>query len=66
VSELTRCNFCTLQRIMRSAAEVGATVTTRYEDPVPGHELDRWIAAIRSDKDKPSAYFKQLTTHCVC
>lgn len=64
MSELTICNYCSLKRIEERAKERGATVTT-YEDRVEG-TLDYWIAVRVSDKEKPVAYFLQLTTHCAC
>jgi hypothetical protein len=64
MSELTPCNFCSLQWITSQAERDGATVTVR---PVPPEgRMEGWQAAWRSDRDQPVAYFQALTTHCVC
>jgi hypothetical protein len=65
MSELTRCNRCTLESMQRRAkargVEVIVTVHTAPDDEVRG-----WTSARYSDEDKPSAYFKVLTEACAC
>jgi hypothetical protein len=63
MSDLTPCNFCSLQRIKRRAAERGATVTTRRET---SGDMRGWVAVIESDRDEPSSYFMELTDRCAC
>lgn len=58
MSELTPCNYCTLRNIKRRLPE-GVIVTTEQDD-------DGWIAVQRSDEEQPSAWFAELTDHCVC
>jgi hypothetical protein len=58
MSELTRCNYCTLLQMRKRAKARGVTVI-----------LDRdagWITARYSDKKKPSTMFLTLTKYCVC
>ena len=70
MSELTRCNYCSLQQIKRDAAARGATVTTRMETPQErtfnGTIHDAWVVVEVSDREQPVAKFMALTTHCVC
>ena len=58
MSELTLCNWHTLQDIKRQAAKRGAEVILSWDKG--------WIAARYSDQDKPSAWFLELTEGCVC
>jgi len=62
MSELTKCNYCTLQRMRETAKERGATVIIA-KDVMNGNT---WTTARYSDRDKPSAHFLQLPDHCVC
>lgn len=59
MSELTTCNYCTLQSMLRKASKRGATVTLSTTD-------DGWVSARYSDREEPSAWFKELTRSCVC
>lgn len=61
MSELTKCNHCSLRDMEARAAERGATVIVAVR---PGD--DNWISARYSDEEEPSAWFKVLTAHCVC
>lgn len=61
MSSLTLCNYCTLNQIKSNAEKRGATVTVGQEK-----ESEYWTVVRVSDKDKPVAYFLELTTHCVC
>lgn len=58
MSELTSCNYCTLQRMKLRAAERGVDLVIE--------EDDGWITARYSDQAKPSAHFKALSDSCVC
>lgn len=56
MSELTRCNYCTLQEVRRRHPD--AVVTTK---PDEYGWLQVWI------DDKPGGqHFLALTDHCVC
>jgi hypothetical protein len=59
MSELTRCNRCSLDEMERRATKHGATVLLTLDD-------DGWLAARYSDQDEPSAWFRELTDGCVC
>lgn len=59
MSELTTCNYCTLQDIKRRADERGATVSLSKDEY-------GWTVVQCSDKSKPSAWLMKLTDHCVC
>lgn len=58
MSELTPCNHCTYERITQRAHERGAQVSLKADG--------NWIAVIESDKEKPEAFFLELTPDCVC
>ena len=58
MSELTKCNHCTL-RDMKENAEKRAAAVILGED-------DGWTTARYSDHDEPSAWFLELTDGCVC
>lgn len=58
MSELTRCNYCSLRDMHRRADERGVKVIVSNDDG--------WVSARFSDSDEPSAWFLQLTSHCVC
>jgi hypothetical protein len=57
MSELTRCNYCTLQSIKARHGE--DQVFIRYN----GHG---WLEVRIHGKDEPLAWFLILTAHCVC
>jgi len=59
MSELTMCNHCQLELMKMLAERRGATVELRTDE-------FGWIEAKYSDRPEPSAWFKQLTDHCVC
>jgi hypothetical protein len=56
MSELTPCNYCTLQRM-----KAKRDVILEPADDMPG-----WTAARYVDEAEPSAYFMELTDSCVC
>ena len=73
MSELTPCNYCTLQRIKRDAKKSGKKVSIRNET------LLHWTQGravyvhpntvkgnARFDKKYFQAHFAELTDHCVC
>lgn len=65
MSELTPCNYCTLRRMRERRQDMWGTpieVIVTPNDP----EADGWTSARYTDRDKPSAYFLELTDHCVC
>lgn len=60
MSELSKCNYCTLKRMREKAARRNATV-------VLSKDLDtHWTTARYSDRDVPSASFMVLTERCCC
>ena len=62
MSELTRCNRCSLNLMIAEAAKRGAWV-------ILGKDEYGWVTATYSDQenqDEPSAHFMQLTKECVC
>lgn len=59
MSELTRCNYCSLQEMRQLAKERGAKV-------ILGRDEYGWITARYSDKKEPSRWFKELSERCVC
>lgn len=61
MSEQTRCNRCTLDRIERDAMKRGATVKVEREA-----EQDWWLSVRVSDEPEPVALFMQLSRTCVC
>lgn len=72
MSELTPCNFCSLNRIKYRAKQRGRLVTTRSESGwtvVYVHPPDVTEFPRREDGE-PSEYFAasmmKITDHCVC
>lgn len=63
MSELTSCNRCSLNRMIREAAERGATVRT-YVVP-DGEVMAGWTRVMASDRDSGS-YFMEITEGCAC
>ena len=63
MSELTRCSYCTLQDMRRRARIRGVQLITRVEG---SGTMRGWTSVRYSNENEPSAYFLQLTTHCVC
>lgn len=70
MSELTRCNRCTLNLIIESARRKGKTVTViKDEQPRAGfmgvsvyvHDEDAQV-----DRENPVAWFAALTHVCAC
>lgn len=58
MSELTRCNHCSLKAMRERAEQRGVTV-------ILGRDAG-WITARYSDEAEPSAYFASLTDRCAC
>lgn len=58
MSELTRCNYCTLQRIREIAKKRGVGVILGRQDG--------WTVVRYSDEDEPVAHLLEVTDHCVC
>lgn len=65
MSDLTPCNFDSYMRMRRWAEDRGVTVKLDMVD-YGREEGGWWITATYSDQEEPSAYFKALTTECVC
>lgn len=59
MSDLTKCNYCTLA-LMKQVAEA------RGIEVIVGTDEYGWVSARFSDEDKPSAHFMTLTESCVC
>jgi hypothetical protein len=74
MSELTPCNYCSLNSIRRRAKESGLKVTLRHNRgglDVYTHPPEIEIKEKVSDRtDEPNEYwrawFMVLTDHCVC
>jgi len=62
MSEATECNYCTLQRMRKTAKDMGVAIVIARV--AMGDST--WTTARYSDRDKPSAHFLQLPDHCVC
>jgi hypothetical protein len=63
MSDLTPCNYCTLQSMKAKAKERGTTVIVIHEAL---GEMRGWYSARYSDKKEPSAWFMVLTAGCAC
>jgi hypothetical protein len=66
MSELTQCNWHSLQYIKRQYGDDNVKLL-----PARGSELGGLDVYVRKNKDapwseKPVAWFMQLTAHCVC
>jgi hypothetical protein len=59
VSELTRCNFCILNNIIRRYSGSGIKVGLQPAEDGSGW-MEVWVAGQRQ------ASFMELTDHCVC
>lgn len=59
MSELTMCNYCTLQRMKEVAEQRGCEVILEKDE-------QGWTGARYSDEQEPSAWFLELTDSCVC
>ena len=60
MSELTTCNFCSYERYRTRARARGAAVTLAVDE-------DLGMLAVReSDREKPLAWFLELSDRCVC
>ena len=62
MSELTSCNYCTLQDMRRRVRKEGAKIVTRDDDG--------WIKTYKVDRNKKETdaghSFMALTSYCVC
>ena len=58
MSELTRCNYCSLQDMKRRAEKRGVTV-------ILGRDRG-WVTAKYSNEDKASHHYLELTESCAC
>jgi len=63
MSELTRCNHCSLEDIKRRAKLRKAQVTLKATND---KDLPGWIAVWCSDRKVPVSYFLELPTECAC
>jgi len=63
MSELTKCNHCSLQDMELRASLRGATVIVIHET---SGEMQGWYSARYSDEPEPSRWFKQLPVGCCC
>jgi len=59
MSELTRCNYCSLKDMEQKAKERRVVV-------IMGKDDAGWITARYSDERQPAHHFMELTDHCVC
>lgn len=58
MSSLTECNYCTLKRMQERAKEGKVDIIM--------DRADGWITVRYSNEEEPSAYFLELSDHCVC
>lgn len=58
MSELTRCNYCSLRDMKERAKKRGVTVIVS--------RVDGWTTARYSDEEEPAAYFLALSERCEC
>lgn len=63
MSELTTCNYCSLQKMKARAKERGVEVVVATHS---FGEMRGWTSARYSNEEEPSHWFMQLTAHCVC
>ena len=63
MSELTPCNFCQAQAMNDRAEKRGVQLVLKLQTQ---GDMEGWWSARYSDQEEPSAWFKQLTSHCVC
>jgi hypothetical protein len=54
----SKCNYCTLKRMRRTAEERGVELRVSHEGG--------WTVVRYSNEIRPSAHFLVLTDHCVC
>lgn len=69
MSELTQCNYCSLQEIQRRAKREGKFVTRRADTKyaLGGFNVYVYPRGVPIDHDKHFvAWFMELTDHCVC
>ena len=67
MSEMTRCNYCTLQSIKRQAKEDGKLVTQIGQDVyVHPRKVNIKIMTPKGRKKYFAAWFMELTTSCSC
>lgn len=75
MSELTPCNYCSLQRIKRGAKEQGAKVYVRPSEFMGGYDvfvvpkgekLDTSIGKDGNHGYQWEAWFMEITDRCVC
>lgn len=59
MSELTKCNYCTLQDMRERAERRGVYVILKLDK-------EGWTTARYSDQERPSHHFLELTDRCVC
>lgn len=61
MSELTKCNYCTLKSIERRTRLSGEKVITR---PAKGGGID--VFRVKAGREHFAAWLMELTAHCVC
>lgn len=66
MSELTRCNACSLKDIEARAKARGAHVAVERIPVGTGDSMEGWYQVNVSDKEEPVAYFMELTAECCC
>lgn len=66
MSELTRCNACSLKDIEARAKNRGATVTVKRIPVGTADPMAGWYEVRTSDKDETVAWFMELTAECCC
>lgn len=63
MSDLTPCNFCTMQNMKARAEMRGVELIVQLE--TEGDMVDWWSARY-SDQTEPSAWFMAITDSCAC
>lgn len=62
MSDLSECNYCTLQRMKEKAKQRNVEVVLETSTG----EWNGWISVRYSDQEEISVRFKALTDSCVC
>jgi hypothetical protein len=63
VGNSTPCNYCSWERMRETAKQRNVGLLVQFETE---GEMKGWYSARYSDKEEPSAWFKELTDKCVC
>lgn len=63
MSELTPCNYCSLRRMRDDAERRGTSIVVEVVDT---GDMAGWTSARYANEPEPSAWFAELSDHCVC